>query len=132
MAIRFSRSGSKARRSVSNSTPPSSSAGDIFPIALVVAHQHLIVQTIDLGLDRGHIGGEVEEFRNRGDSEKPQALRQMGWRTPGVTSDREPPLPETGNIHVIWPGLEACLFQRIDNAPIGLARKHGRRALDDH
>src|SRR5207245_3809706 len=63
----------------------------------------------------------------------PTSGRQKRWlRVFTGGSDHEAPLPKRWHVDVVGIGLQSSLLERLDDAPIRIAREHWRGALHDH
>src|SRR5215216_567768 len=98
---------------------------EAFPLAFVIPHERLVIETVDLDRHRLNVLREREHRRQRLIVEKLHARwwisRHFKRRRP---RERETPQSKTRHRRVIRPDIETCGFKSADNAPVRIASEH--------
>src|ERR1044072_7355293 len=96
-------------------------------LALVISHEHLVIEAVDL---HGHGLDVFRECKHRGERlivEKLQPGHRISWYLKRRrTRERESPEAETRHRRVIRTQNESRGFERANDAPVRVARKHRR------
>src|ERR1700730_2162580 len=100
------------------------------PLSLVVADQHLIIQSIDLDWNGTKISRENEHAPQCLIIKKAQTRRCVLRRLEGLQSrQRKSPNAERRHSGVVGFDVEARRFDSFQNAPVRVAREQWRRTL---
>src|SRR5438046_3963267 len=106
---------------------------DVLPVVFVSADKNLAVEMVRGHGKRRHVRRKLKE---RGKSiyakEAQSSGKRLGQGVIVSTRQDKSPFAEGGDVDVIRIGLQAGLFQRLGDAPEGIAGKHARRTLHDY
>src|SRR5215813_3941030 len=105
---------------------------DVFPVLVVEADEDLVVELVGWDGQGRHVGWELEEGGDAFYVDEAEAGGERSWWEVVVLGcEDEAPFAERGDVDVVRISFEAGLFERVGDAPKGIAGEHRRRALDD-
>src|SRR5690349_8283515 len=98
------------------------SASDVFPFALVIADENLVVQVIRFHRNGLHVVGESEERGKVAYGQVAQSPRELLRKFErNEAADDESPFAERRHVKMIRIGAQSGLLDGFDDAPVGLA-----------
>src|SRR5258708_2164565 len=99
---------------------------DVLPVVLIGADENLAVELVGGHGERRHVRRELKERGKAIHTDETKAWRQRLWRNEIVSAgEDETPFAERRDIDVVGIGLQAGLLERLCDAPVGVAGKHG-------
>src|SRR5438046_9803305 len=103
---------------------------DVLPVVLVGTDQHLAVELIGGHGERRHVRRKLKERGKAVHTHKTQTAGERRGKLVFVhAGEHKTPFAERGDVDMVGMDLEASLFQRLGDAPEGIAGEHRRGAL---